>query len=75
MSKTNTNFVQKVFSEVPETYERINHVLTLGFDTLWRKQAVKIATKAGGSRWVDMCTGTGEMATYLSRLAPEGTSR
>ena len=68
------NFVKKVFSEVPTTYERINHVLTLGFDTIWRKKAVRIAVKAGGSHWVDVCTGTGETAAYLSRFAPEGTN-
>lgn len=68
------NFVKKVFSEVPTTYERINHILTFGFDTIWRKKTAKIAASYGGSEWVDMCTGTGETAAYLSRLAPEGTN-
>ena len=30
--------------------------------------------KTGGSHWVDMCSGTGETAAYLSRLAPAGTN-
>ena len=68
------NFVKKVFSEVPTTYERINHILTFGFDTIWRKKAAKIAAFYRGSEWIDMCTGTGETAAYLSRLAPEGTN-
>ena len=68
------NFVKKVFSEVPTTYERINHILTFGFDTIWRKKAAKIAASYGGLEWVDMCTGTGETAAYLCRLAPEGTN-
>lgn len=68
-----TDFLKKVFSEVPASYERVNHVLTLGFDTVWRRRAARIAAADGGGRWVDMCTGTGEMAVYLSRLAPEGT--
>ena len=62
-----------MFAEVPATYERVNHVLTLGLDILWRRQAAGVAAKGGGTRWGDMCTGTGEMAMYLSRLAPEGT--
>jgi demethylmenaquinone methyltransferase/2-methoxy-6-polyprenyl-1,4-benzoquinol methylase len=65
--------IQSMFSEVPETYELVNHVLTLGLDVLWRRRAARIAAKGGGVQWVDMCTGTGEMAMYLSRLAPEGT--
>jgi len=65
--------IQRMFAEVPATYERVNHVLTLGLDIVWRKKAARMAAQAGGTKWVDMCTGTGEMAVYLSRLAPEET--
>ena len=68
-----TSFVQDIFSEVPETYELVNHILTLGLDTVWRRRAAKIASKARAGNWVDMCTGTGEMGLYLNRLAPVGT--
>lgn len=68
-----TKNIQDIFSEVPQTYEMINHILTLGFDRVWRQRAARAAVIAGGDRWVDMCTGTGEMAIYLSRLAPRGT--
>ncbi|MHC4309436.1 MAG: ubiquinone/menaquinone biosynthesis methyltransferase [Planctomycetota bacterium] len=67
-------FVERVFSEVPATYELVNHVLTLGLDIVWRNRAARIASKADGGQWADMCTGTGEMAACLSRLAPEGTT-
>lgn len=67
------DFLKNVFSEVPATYERVNRVLTLGLDRVWRRRAARIAAAAGGGQWVDMCTGTGETAVYLSRLAPEGT--
>ena len=73
MNKKNINFVQKVFSEVPETYEKVNHILTLGLDMIWRKKAARIAARFGGKRWIDVCTGTGETAVYLSQLAPKGT--
>jgi demethylmenaquinone methyltransferase/2-methoxy-6-polyprenyl-1,4-benzoquinol methylase len=61
--------IQSLFSQVPATYEAVNHVLTLGFDILWRKKAVKAAVREGGSRWLDVCTGTGETAVYLGRKA------
>ena len=54
-----TNFLKKVFSEVPETYERINRVLIFGLDILWCRQTAKIAAASGGTHWADMCTGTG----------------
>ena len=67
--------VQKVFSEqVSATYELVNHILTLGHDALWRRRAARIAAASGGTQWADMCTGTGEMAVYLSRLAPPETT-
>ena len=65
--------IQNMFAEVPATYELVNHVITLGLDIVWRRRAARVAAKAGGTQWVDMCTGTGEMAVYLSRLAPEET--
>ena len=73
MSTTTGSAVQNMFTEVPATYELVNHVLTLGLDVLWRRRAARIAAKAGGTDWADMCTGTGEMAVYLSHLAPKGT--
>lgn len=78
-------FVKTIFSQVPRTYERANHVLTFGLDILWRKKAVRIAAggadagtvsargPAAAGMWVDMCSGTGETAAYLSRTAPDGT--
>jgi len=64
-----TKGIKRIFSEVSNNYELINHILTLGLDILWRKKAAKEAVKVGGLLWLDICTGTGEMAQNLSRLA------
>lgn len=61
--------VQKIYSEVADTYELVNHILTFGLDIHWRKTAAKKAAQASGSLWLDVCSGTGEMAQSLSRLA------
>jgi demethylmenaquinone methyltransferase/2-methoxy-6-polyprenyl-1,4-benzoquinol methylase len=63
--------IQRIFSEVSGTYEWINHVLTFCLDIVWRKRAARIAARSGGTRWIDMCTGTGETARYLRRYASE----
>lgn len=65
--------IQNIFSEVSSTYELINHVLTCGLDYVWRKKAAKTGAAGGGSMWLDVCSGTGDMAVNLSRLAPENT--
>jgi len=69
------SLIQKTFSSrVSTTYELVNHIITFGLDVLWRRRAAKIGAASGGTQWADMCTGTGEMAAYLCRLAPRETS-
>jgi demethylmenaquinone methyltransferase/2-methoxy-6-polyprenyl-1,4-benzoquinol methylase len=63
--------VQKIFFEVAKTYELVNHIMTFGLDILWRKKAARQAAGANGSLWLDVCSGTGEMALNLFRVADE----
>ena len=65
--------IQKIFSEVPDTYELINHILTLYFDVVLRKKTAGTVSQLGCERWIDVCSGTGEMTNYLSKLADENT--
>lgn len=65
--------IRKIYSEVFETYETINHIFTFGLDIYWRRKAAREAVKAGGDYWLDICSGTGEMALSLSHLADERT--
>ncbi len=64
--------VQKIYTEVAQTYELVNHVLTLGLDIRWRKKAARIAAHKGGVLWLDVCSGTGEMAQNLSAHSGKG---
>ena len=64
--------LEMIYAEIPERYEAANRVLTLGFDRLWRRRAARIAAREGGTRWMDLCCGTGEMALLLERLAAPG---
>lgn len=57
--------IQKMYEPISANYERINHLLTLGLDIGWRKKLIRLAAAHGGSRWLDMCTGTGETAVGL----------
>lgn len=68
-SATNTKAIQRIFADVPRTYERVNHALTIGLDAHWRRRAARLATRARPGRWADLCTGTGELAQELRRRA------
>lgn len=63
--------IRKIYSEVAGTYETVNHILTFGLDRRWRRKAARTAASAGGMHWLDVCSGTGEMAQNLIRRAPQ----
>ncbi len=65
--------VHALFCRIARTYELANHALTLGLDVIWRNRAASIAAGDGGQRWLDVCTGTGDMARALRKRAPQDT--
>ncbi len=65
--------LRPLFSQVASTYDLTNHILTLGLDVPWRRAAARLAASRGGRRWLDVCSGPGEMARNLAGLAPAGT--
>lgn len=65
-----------IYREIAPAYERVNHVLTLGMDILWRRYAARLVRPSGAGapeRWLDACAGTGDMLRLLLRQAPAGT--
>ena len=73
MSQNTDTGIQAIFSHIPKTYDLINHILTLGLDIFWRKHAAKIAFQGGSEKWLDVCSGTGDMAYALVRMAKPHT--
>ncbi|MHA2427156.1 MAG: class I SAM-dependent methyltransferase [Candidatus Hermodarchaeia archaeon] len=68
-----TKGLQRIYSKIASVYERVNQILTFGLDGMWRRQAAKVAVQAGGGCWMDVCSGTGEMALTLQQYAPKST--
>ena len=65
--------IQRMYTRIDHGYELVNHLFSLWLDVRWRAVAARQAAERGGARWLDLCTGTGEMAAALSRRAPPGT--
>jgi demethylmenaquinone methyltransferase/2-methoxy-6-polyprenyl-1,4-benzoquinol methylase len=65
--------LKDLFAEVAPTYERANQVLTLGLDRRWRRAAARWAARAGGRLWLDVCSGSGDMARALLHHAGRET--
>lgn len=66
--------LQKIYSDIANRYELANHFFTLCLDFLWRRKAVRIASEGGGTMWLDICTGTGEMALNLKKVTGDDTT-
>ena len=58
-----------IFTRIPDRYDLINHVITLGMDTGWRRQAALTCLKDNPGRILDLCCGTGDLAITIARLA------
>jgi len=57
-----------IFTRIPDRYDLINHVITLGMDSGWRRQAARVCLKEKPGRILDICCGTGDLAITIARL-------
>ena len=61
-----------MFSQIAPTYDRLNHLLSLGVDKRWRRFTSKKLSRAlgqPGARVLDLCCGTCDLSLELSRRA------
>ncbi|MCP4199365.1 MAG: ubiquinone/menaquinone biosynthesis methyltransferase, partial [Proteobacteria bacterium] len=47
------------------TYDLLNHLLSMGIDTSWRKNIFRIARPVKDQRVIDLCSGTGDLSKLL----------
>ena len=66
----NSRPLYHIFTRIPDRYDLINHVITLGMDTDWRRQAALTCLKDRPGRILDICCGTGDLAITIAQLAP-----
>ena len=62
--------IRRLFTDIASIYDRMNHVLSLGFDRRWRKLAVA-EVEGRPERVLDLACGTGDMAFALARRFPD----
>ncbi len=67
--------VQEMFTSIAPRYDLLNHVLSLNIDRLWWGRTARRfdhILKRPGTRALDLCCGTGDMAFALWRRARSG---
>lgn len=61
--------VENMFDNIAGRYDRLNHILSLRIDTLWRKKVRKILEPFEPKKILDIATGTGDLAIELTKLS------
>lgn len=65
--------VKSMFDDIAPTYDRLNHILSLSIDRLWRRRVVRIVRRAAAKQILDMATGTGDLAIDMARHIDDAT--
>lgn len=62
--------IERMFSDIAPRYDLLNRLLSMGIDQRWRNAAIKnLAPRAGGV-YLDVATGTGDVALEIFRQNP-----
>ena len=62
--------VQRMFDTIAGRYDLANHVLSCGFDFLWRAHAARIIAADRPRKILDLAAGTGDLTLVLQRKIP-----
>lgn len=60
-----------MFDNIAPTYDRLNHILSLSIDKLWRRRVVRKVRRMKPERILDLATGTGDLAIKMAKAMPK----
>jgi demethylmenaquinone methyltransferase/2-methoxy-6-polyprenyl-1,4-benzoquinol methylase len=66
--------VQEMFDNIAPTYDKLNHVLSMNVDKLWRRHALKEIVDGSAQRILDVACGTGDSTVSIAQAAGEGST-
>lgn len=59
--------VEEMFDNIAPTYDKLNHIMSLNIDRLWRRRVVRIIRRSKASKIMDVATGTGDLAIAMAK--------
>ena len=66
--------VQEMFDNIAPTYDKLNHVLSMNVDKLWRRHALREIVDGSAQRILDVACGTGDSTISIAKAAGEGST-
>ena len=59
--------VEEMFDNIAPNYDRLNHILSLNIDRIWRRRVMRIVRRSKARRIMDLATGTGDLAIAMAK--------
>ena len=66
--KDKKEMVEQMFDQIACTYDRLNHIMSLGIDRYWRGKAIKALQPHKPRMIMDVATGTGDFAILAYKM-------
>ena len=63
--------IAAMFDRISPKYDRLNHLLSLNIDKVWRRKTAKAVAKNHPATVLDLATGTGDLAIALAKRNPQ----
>lgn len=70
-SSITENPVRRLFADIAERYDRMNRVMSLGLDIVWRRCAILHVAIPDDGAILDLACGTGDFTAELARRWPD----
>lgn len=59
--------VEIMFDNIAPTYDKLNHIMSLNIDRIWRRRVMRIVRRAKAHKIMDVATGTGDLAIAMAK--------
>ncbi len=63
--------IATMFDRISPSYDRLNHLLSMNMDKVWRKKTAKEVAKSHPETILDLATGTADLAIALAKSNPQ----
>lgn len=65
--------IQQMFDEIAPSYDKLNHIMSLNVDKLWRRHALREIVDGTPQQILDVACGTGDSTIVTARAAAPGS--
>jgi len=64
-------YVEGLFDSIASRYDLLNHGLSFGIDSLWRRRMIRYLQRVAPQRILDVATGTADLAIQAASVRPD----